>query len=505
MVIPLSILFLLACNKDSDLLVEYVVNDPKEILLNEISVSTLTNQSILIEPIDQETYKEPEKVIITEVTPPKMGEVEIKGNNSIVYIPKPNETGTDEFKYTTSITNPNNTTSTQTGNISVTISNKPTNLDYGPLKAFPTAFGAGANASGARASKNAAVYHVTNLNDSGPGSLREGISGVGTKNNRYIVFEVSGTIYLKSVLYCHASNITIAGQTAPKGGITLAGNVVQFGGNPAPKNIIMRYINIRPDFKKTEQDALGFFNSSNVILDHVSVSWGTDEIASMAGSINNITFQRMLIGESNKTGTLVGNSNNPSAGSGFSFFNNLWYNISHRFPNINTDGEAEIINNVVYNWNYRLSNIQGGVRLNHINNYYFRQRTNEYGNNLNKYNGRLRSRDPLIYTAGNIIAPNVFTDPLADNWGMWSSFQSWEYQSKKFDLNKPEKLPLIFKAKNQHPLLGIPFPIKPASVAFEDVIRDVGNNKRIDRYGNVIYETDKIDAIYLQNVRNDSP
>src|SRR5690606_13155258 len=101
-----GLLLSLACQKDSDMLAEYVVENPKNILLNDIVIATLANQAIVIEPIDQETYTEPEKVIITEVTPPKMGTVEVKEDNTIVYTPEPDETGTDQFDYTTSVTNP---------------------------------------------------------------------------------------------------------------------------------------------------------------------------------------------------------------------------------------------------------------------------------------------------------------------------------------------------------------------------------------------------------------
>lgn len=494
----------ISCNKDSDLLAEFVVEDPQNIFLKDLVIATMANQPIVIEPLGDKPPKEPEKIIITAVSSPNMGMAEVKEDNTITYTPDTDKTGTDVFDYTARIINPDETVSTETNKITVNVTDI-ANIDYGPLKAFPSAYGAGANASGARASKTATVYHVTNLNDSGPGSLREGISGPGTKNNRYIVFDVSGTIYLRSTLHCHASNITIAGQTAPAGGITLAGARMQFGGNPAPTNIIIRYLTIRPDFKVAEQDALTIYNSKNIILDHVSISWGTDEVFSFAGDVNNVTMQRMLIAESNKTGTILGNTNAPGNGDQFSIHNNLWYNISHRFPNVSTNGQADIINNVVYNWNHRLVNAMGGLKLNHINNYYFRQKSNSYTNNLNKYNGSLRSKSPQIYTAGNLIMPNIFTDPSADNWSLWTSFGSWTNDLTSFIGTKTQALPITFKSQNQHALLGVPLPVQSADAAYKDVVYDVGNNKRIDQYGNVIRQIDKIDLIYLQNVRNDTP
>ncbi|HUH45881.1 MAG TPA: Ig-like domain-containing protein, partial [Arenibacter sp.] len=114
----------ISCNKDSDLLAEYVVENPKNILLNDIVIGTLANQPIIIDPIDQETYKEPDKVIITEVTPPKMGNTVINGDNTITYTPDTDKTGTDEFDYTTNITNPDKSVTTETGKVTVTVTDK---------------------------------------------------------------------------------------------------------------------------------------------------------------------------------------------------------------------------------------------------------------------------------------------------------------------------------------------------------------------------------------------
>lgn len=103
------------------------------------------------------------------------------------------------------------------------------------VPAFPGAVGGGKYATGGRGGE---VYHVTNLNDSGTGSFRDAVS----KSNRIVVFDVSGTIELKSNILCQ-SNITIAGQTAPGGsGITLKNYKLGMAGD----NIICRYISSRP-------------------------------------------------------------------------------------------------------------------------------------------------------------------------------------------------------------------------------------------------------------------
>lgn len=121
--LPLAtiVLFLsFSCNKDSDLLAEYVIEQPQAFMVNDIVV-TLANRPIVIEPLSNDTFKEPEKVTITEVTPPKMGTAEVQEDNTVVYTPNTDETGTDEFDYTTTVTNPDNSVSTETGSITVTV------------------------------------------------------------------------------------------------------------------------------------------------------------------------------------------------------------------------------------------------------------------------------------------------------------------------------------------------------------------------------------------------
>src|SRR5690606_40309372 len=118
------LMFSFSCSKDSELLADYVAENPEKILVNDINISTIADQPIIIYPIDEGTYKNPDKVSIIEVTPPKMGTIELQEDNTIVYTPDPEKTGTDEFDYTTSVTNPDDSVSTQTGNVSVTVTDK---------------------------------------------------------------------------------------------------------------------------------------------------------------------------------------------------------------------------------------------------------------------------------------------------------------------------------------------------------------------------------------------
>src|SRR5512133_1880471 len=157
-----------------------------------------------------------------------------------------------------------------------------------PPLAFPGAEGHGRFASGGRGGE---VYAVTNLNDEGPGSLRDGISAP----RRTIVFQVSGTIDLKSDLVISNSNITIAGQSAPGDGICLKRYPLRIDG---ANEIVVRYLRVRPgDEAKKPLDGIEVRDARNVILDHCSVSWSLDEGINTWHGAKNGTVQWCLIAE----------------------------------------------------------------------------------------------------------------------------------------------------------------------------------------------------------------
>ncbi len=251
--------------------------------------------------------------------------------------------------------------------------------------AFPGAEGFGRYTTGGRGGK---VYHVTNLNDSGTGSLRWALSQSGTKT---IVFDVSGYIDLKSQLNV-SSNTTIAGQTAPGDGITLRYYTLYFG---KCDNVIVRFIRSRRSQVKDVNDgadATWGRNRKNIILDHCSFSWSIDEVASFYDN-RDFTMQWCNVTEGLAN---PGHSKGEHSyggiwgGKNASFHHNFIAHVQNRAPRFcgaryNWTGydtekyenaiQAERVdfrNCVIYNWGAGNGCYggTGGGHINMINNYY---------------------------------------------------------------------------------------------------------------------------------------
>lgn len=251
---------------------------------------------------------------------------------------------------------------------------KPSDLKQASIPAFPGAEGGGAFTAGGRGGK---VYVVTTLADSGPGSFREACEKGGA---RTIVFNVAGIIKLKSPVIIRAPYITIAGQSAPGDGICIAGESVWINTH----DVVIRFMRFRRGATEVTRrdDALGGNPIGNIIIDHVSASWGLDENMSIYRHVYdrgtekqeklptvNVTIQNSIFSEALDTynhafGSTIGGLNS-------TFQRNMWANNISRNPSIGMYGDFGFVNNVVFNWWNRSAD--GGDNksmFNFINNYY---------------------------------------------------------------------------------------------------------------------------------------
>ncbi|MFT0714923.1 hypothetical protein [Flagellimonas lutimaris] len=402
----------------------------------------------------------------------------------------------------------NSDDNTSTGN---TVEDSTVSTD---LKAFPTAYGAGAYTTGGRGGK---ILNVTTTEDTGAeGSLRWAISQQGP---RIVVFKVGGVFELtrgRLKLGPLNNDLTIAGQTAPGDGVTISGDYLQMSN---VDNVIMRYIRFRGVQNGSYQaDIITGIDCTNIIIDHCSANWGRDEIWSFTSSrtimgqvtTGNITIQRSILAEmdpDHSTASLFGTiSEEYKANSGdFSWNQNYAYNISHRFPNTLGTGKFEIKNNVVYNWAYRLTSSYYGAEVNQQNNYYkmgprtLRNANGNEGGDLYAVFNRVGNNgtEPSIYAKGNIV-PGVIDDVNADNFVMWRWFLNSEGKSRQ------SVVPRTIEKSSVPQPLGSALPMLSAVDAYNSVLSDVGANKSLKEDGSYKFNLDQLDSEYVAAALNDS-
>ncbi|MCR9159156.1 MAG: polysaccharide lyase family 1 protein [Nannocystaceae bacterium] len=240
-----------------------------------------------------------------------------------------------------------------------------TNTDDSPLLAFPGAVGFGRDTVGGRGGQ---VVHVTSLDDSGPGTLREALALEGP---RTIIFRVSGTIALDSTIRIEHSNVTIAGQSAPGGGIALRHSGVSGFGTPlidvTASEVIIRHLRLRRGPSAEGEccgDAMTLLGSQNVVIDHCSMSWSTDETfntwpASWVTIQDSIFSEALREASHEEEGEIQSHALSMLLGNGsreFTLHRNLFAHNTGRNPAIGGQGgQFQITNNVIYNTCYSAS------------------------------------------------------------------------------------------------------------------------------------------------------
>lgn len=310
--------------------------------------------------------------------------------------------------------------------------------------AFPGAEGYGAYASGGR---GGTVVHVTNLNDSGAGSLAEAVS----KPGRIVVFDVGGVIDITKSNLTIASNITIAGQTAPGEGITLYGGRVIAAGS---SNVIIRYIRMRGSIAMNRSKCtLTLDNCDKVILDHCSISWGRWDNVHIKDATN-ITWQNCIISEGidpQRFGAITDGTTN------WTVAHCLWADNKSRNPKMKCG--IQYYNNVVYNYGNGI--IGGHSSAQHyqdvINNYFI---TGPNSGSSNKYFDQWTETDHL-YSTGN------YTD--GNNDGVLNGTLITDYNGATPMANP--------NFKTTHPMN-----LKTAEEAYYDIVEHVGASRVRDAH-----------------------
>lgn len=390
------------------------------------------------------------------------------------------------------------------------------------IPAFPGAEGHGAESVGGRGGR---IIEVTNLNDHGPGSLREAVE---TRGPRTIVFRVAGYIDLETPIKIVHPYMTIAGQTAPGGGICLRmkpGNKTglspvlgtkRFKKNYAgevPHNLIIRYIRIRHGRSPTSKKAGGprpknlqFYSGNNIIVDHVTSGWTNDNLVTIIapnnGSphVHDITVQRSLLAESFK-GHATGLNVQGQTGAYWkqiyriSVHHNLFAHNTHRNPR-STSGGTEVINNVTYNWRHWIGSTTRGAVVDWVNNYWKQgpMRDSYYEHYLShedaEYPGAEKDYpwNPSIYIAGNVLE-HALQNPKADNWPLFVM----PYKDDR-------ALPRRYQRTSRLPAPTHPVTVQTAAKAYRSVLADVGANARLRRNGRMVKNQDSIDKRVLKEV-----
>ncbi|WP_197530605.1 hypothetical protein [Bythopirellula polymerisocia] len=382
---------------------------------------------------------------------------------------------------------------------------KPGDLPQASVPAFPGAQGGGMYSFGGRGGR---VFVVTNLNDSGPGSFREALEAGGP---RFVVFNVAGIIRLKERILVRAPYLTIDGSHAPGDGICIAGDTVEIDTH----DVIIRHMRFRrgATWVGDRNDSLGGNPVGNIIIDHVSASWGLDENLSMYrhmyepadGSLAqklptvNITIQNSIFSEALDTynhsfGSTLGGYNS-------TFHHNLWACNTGRNPSVGMIYDFSFANNVLYNWRHRT--IDGGDHRSFytiINNYFkpgpITDRSRPISYRILKPEKR---RSPTFnldfgkaYVAGNIVEGNE--QVTKNNWDCGVQFEDSELlpineqltqkelRSGKADLTPEQRrtlaeqrrIEIMAQVKADKPYPHSYLMIQPAKEAYKFVLAEAG-------------------------------
>jgi pectate lyase len=389
-------------------------------------------------------------------------------------------------------------TSTQTLTRTATQPQPSPTVNPEKIPAFPGAEGFGAQTTGGRGGR---VIEVTNLNDSGSGSLREAVNASGA---RIVVFRVAGTIGLNTPLRIANPFITIAGQSAPGGGITLRPLSAQ--ADPLMEitahDVVVRYLTFRGGPPSAGDDiAIVTQNHQtyNIVMDHISASWAVGRNLMTWYDVHDITFQWSILSEGldcsinpkgcHSKGALLGgyasdeNKDQPGAYD-FSFHHNLMAHNAERNPLVTMSGVCDVVNNVSYNPRNAYGQVDmqeqlTQMQVNFMGNY-FKAGPNtdsgEYGVST-AHEGALGAE---IYVRGNL------------------GFDRMDDSQPEENIVEPAARGYVVAARNPAPGVGA----TSAGEAFANVLAQAGSNRGLNCDGSIFNRRDAIDARVVSEVQN---
>ncbi|HEY3762504.1 MAG TPA: polysaccharide lyase [Verrucomicrobiae bacterium] len=369
---------------------------------------------------------------------------------------------------------------------------KPSDLPQATVPAFPGAEGGGMYSFGGRGGR---IFVVTNLADSGPGTLREACESAGP---RIVVFNVAGIIHLQKPIFIEAPYITIDGHTAPGNGICIADNGIDDNAH----DVVIRYLRFRRGNPDIFNRHGGHYGSpiGNIIIDHVSASWGEDqnidtyrhmyEPPSGGPALKlpavNVTFQWTISSEALNTYNHAFGGDWGGRNTGF--HDNLFACNTGRNPSIAMTYDFNFVNNVLFNWRHR--SLDGGGEdslYNIINNYYkpgpatldtpVRYRILEPSASWSKSNPV--SRWGKAYVAGNVV--EGYPAVTKDNWDGGVQFSKSpgeggdEEQGRGDMTNSPAFQSIIAKVRVDKPFPMPHMTITSAQDAYEAVLANAGD------------------------------
>ncbi len=377
------------------------------------------------------------------------------------------------------------------------------------IEAFAGAEGAGALSQGGRGGR---VIQVTNLKDAGAGSLRAAIDASGP---RIVVFRVGGTIELASTLRIKNPFITIAGHTAPGGGVLINGKSVT-GATMVinSHDVIVRYLRVRNGAGggTEEDDAIGIHGGYKIIVDHCSVSWSTDENLSTWAweheewsEPKNISWSYNLVAEGildHSKAMLTGASSRAEADNmtNIDIHHNMFIHHYDRNPFLKHKS-GRVVNNIAYNWSGYALATDGGVHLDIIGNLFVE------GPNYNAKNSVMvislsGRKDAASFSEDScpMNCPRLFVADNVTPDNQTTNIDPWEVLSA--DWNSLTPVNLNYRRTSPLPYQSFPISILTASELEAHMVNIVGASRRLDEFGDLVPNRDFVDLRLIEDFIN---